>query len=88
MSLAYDLWHNIGRKDRMLNQVFDRIALEQGLSDRSEAGKEAFFTEMKRKNVRYRRPTFGEMVRFQGWFQWQKCIRSELIPNWSIWLWS
>ena len=84
--VAYDFWSNISRTDRMFNEMFDNMAEETGWKDRSEKGKDAFLVWMKRKRQKDRRITIGQMYRNQSWFQWNKVIRAELLPNWSAWL--
>ncbi len=84
--MAYDFWGNISRTDGMFIEMFDNMAEETGWKDRSEKGKDEFLAWMKRKHQKYRRITIGQMYRNQSWFQWNKVVREELIPNWSVWL--
>ncbi len=82
------IWSKIKKGDRMLQTHFADIVEEMGLTDTSDATLEEFLAMMRAKFGKFKatRMTFGQMVRLQEWFGWNKTVRTEIIPNWTCWL--
>jgi hypothetical protein len=82
---SYDCWFSLTPKDRLLMRFFPRIADEQGLTDRSTAGVEAFLESERNANQRSLSLPKGGLVRLAEWFGWNKTVRGELMQCWTKW---